>query len=669
MNFRRVFTALAVLAVFAMMANAQVITPSPINCSVTAGAAPAVRSEGVNERVGDIVITCTGGQTPALGSVSAVQVDKASIVVDFGVPVTSRLETIGGLSAGASEALLLVDEPATVLPGTLTPGWGPSNAALSVCPATAVPAAACATFGQTINGYWVLSNTAVQPPVVPAANAYQGTNGTGANANKVTFTNVPVLAPVASNVTRVYRITNIRVTPGAAASITASVTVTPNAGSANALTLTNNSAVVAAPQAGLSASVVTIGAASLCATTDLQPNAAQAKANLAILTFKETFATAFRTRVLPIGVNAAGLAQGVGATQNSVTGTYTIGGSSISSFGSESGYVGGLLNAGGITTGLADSGTRLKALFTKLDPKATYFVSVNNVSDYATVATPPTIGNGDQTVTAYAALVGGNTIPAIGASEAAVEGTYAAAFVGKLGNSVIPVFQLVPQASGNAEVVWEVVNGSAGTVDTLSFAVYAVYNNNATPPTIGNIATVTLGFAPTSGATAPGVTTTFVPRMVAPAAAGSHVNANIFNVVKCQTSLLFPYVTNVTGYETGMAVSNTSMDPFSTVTSAGSCSMYFYGQNQPAAPVALKDGAGVTAIAAGTMIANTASGLGLINFNGYAIAVCDFQFAHGFAFVQNRTQTLGMGYLPLVMQGGTGGNGRGQALIGEGLTQ
>ena len=38
--------------------------------------------------------------------------------------------------------------------------------------------------------------------------------------------------------------------------------------------------------------------------------------------------------------------------------------------------------------------------------------------------------------------------------------------------------------------------------------------------------------------------------------------STFFNVVSCQTALLFPYVTNASGYETGIAIDNNSMDPF-----------------------------------------------------------------------------------------------------------
>ncbi len=142
-------------------------------------------------------------------------------------------------------------------------------------------------------------------------------------------------------------------------------------------------------------------------------------------------------------------------------------------------------------------------------------------------------------------------------------------------------------------------------------------------------------------------------------------------MIPCQTVLLFPYVTNVTGYETGIAIDNTSLDPFQTPGSTGACNMYFYGSQgpTPGTAITLQSGTGSTSIAPGQQIAATASSLGLNGFSGYAFAVCNFQFAHGFAFVQTSKQTLGMGYLPLVLDTTGSDTTRGETLLGESLKQ
>src|ERR1035437_1362426 len=112
MNLRRVLTALAVLALFVGLASAQVVTPVPINCSVSA-AVPNVRSQGVTEKPGDVILTCSGGPVPTPST--SVGVDRATVSIDFaGVAITSRTSgsvTDGGVGQSITDALLLIDEP------------------------------------------------------------------------------------------------------------------------------------------------------------------------------------------------------------------------------------------------------------------------------------------------------------------------------------------------------------------------------------------------------------------------------------------------------------------------------------------------------------------------------------------------------------------------------
>src|ERR1700682_4444391 len=44
-----------------------------------------------------------------------------------------------------------------------------------------------------------------------------------------------------------------------------------------------------------------------------------------------------------------------------------------------------------------------------------------------------------------------------------------------------------------------------------------------------------------------------------------------------RTRLLFPFVTNQSGFNTGMAISNTTADPFGSRPQAGVCVVYYYG--------------------------------------------------------------------------------------------
>jgi hypothetical protein len=93
-----------------------------------------------------------------------------------------------------------------------------------------------------------------------------------------------------------------------------------------------------------------------------------------------------------------------------------------------------------------------------------------------------------------------------------------------------------------------------------------------------------------------------------------------------RTFLLFPYMSNRNGQDTGIAIANTTMDPYGTVAASGSCTLNFFGQNAPA-PV-------TTTISAGTTYANLLSVLAPA-FQGYMIANCGFPLAHGTSFISD----------------------------------
>jgi len=108
------------------------------------------------------------------------------------------------------------------------------------------------------------------------------------------------------------------------------------------------------------------------------------------------------------------------------------------------------------------------------------------------------------------------------------------------------------------------------------------------------------------------------------------------------TNLLFSFVTNTAGFDTGMAIANTSVDPFGTTPAAGKCVFHFYGTGAPPQPFTSPN------IAAGTAFTTAASSVAP-GFQGYAFAVCNFKYAHGFAFISDLgVRNLAMGYLPLV---------------------
>jgi hypothetical protein len=108
------------------------------------------------------------------------------------------------------------------------------------------------------------------------------------------------------------------------------------------------------------------------------------------------------------------------------------------------------------------------------------------------------------------------------------------------------------------------------------------------------------------------------------------------------TNLLFSFVTNQSGFDTGISISNTASDPFGTVGVSGACRFYYYGAG---APPSFLTGS----IAPGATYVNQLSTLAP-GFQGYAIVRCFFPYAHGFAFLSDvGARNLAMGYLPLVV--------------------
>ena len=127
--------------------------------------------------------------------------------------------------------------------------------------------------------------------------------------------------------------------------------------------------------------------------------------------------------------------------------------------------------------------------------------------------------------------------------------------------------------------------------------------------------------------------------------------ATIITIARCTTTLLFPFVTNQAGFDTGLAISNTSKDWLGTQPQQGSCTIHYHGSRTGGGAAPLDQMS--TPIAAGEQLiftlssGNAAQNIdGAFEFQGYIIAQCEFQYGHGFAFI-----TDGFGGIPALAQG------------------
>ena len=633
-DFRRSITALAILALFAGLAAAQTggSGQTQLTCATNVTATPQLRAEGYTEQTGDITITCTGGSPTAAPPGTAIP--QVNITVFLNTAVTSRLLPVANVSNSISEALLMIDEPGSGVSAPV-PGFGP-QAPQSLCP---TPLTGCVEYAANIavgaTNFVVASNTNLGPGVTtptPGYNVFQGV----VNGNAVTFFGVPVLAPVSTGINRVFRLTNIRanattLSGGSAAGATP-VVASISTSNSSTLPITQPTPTVGFVQSGLSASA--------SGSTSLNQCNTQTKTAVNTLTFNENFGTAFKTRVAAQstasfagqGTNTLGLL----STQNVPGQVYN----------SESNFIFPVVS-GGQTAGLADFGTRLKATFNNVPTGVRLFVSVNNVlNGVLPIQAPPANPGGSAangTTTWAQLVVSENTVDGAfsgGALASAVSATDNAP--GNSGN--VPVVE-IPVTNGSASAVWEILNTNPSTQETVKFAVFSTYTSNVgqnSPPP--GTATVNLSFAPTppsftatSGAAAS--STLSIPRFIA----DPNAARNIFVVNVCRTILLYPFVTNQSGFDTGLAIANTTTDPFGTGPQAGSCALNWY--SGPGSPPPTNSGS----IASGTVYTTLASTT-VPGFQGYMIAVCQFQYAHGFAFISDLgARNLAMGYLAIVI--------------------
>jgi hypothetical protein len=272
-------------------------------------------------------------------------------------------------------------------------------------------------------------------------------------------------------------------------------------------------------------------------------------------------------------------------------------------------------------SGTAISGTKIQLVF-------------GNVADGETIYVPTsitnTVGAIPLTLTLVTSATSSVAIPAsttTGAPAAVAPAPFSA-------TETYEASAALTTSNGTATAYYEVTASTATAVQNATIPVFVTFASNLFT-TVTPAITVLESYASTGG----------VPSFAAPT--NTALNATVVSL--CQTSLLFPFVTNQLGFDTGIVLSNTSADPFGTSQTPGTCALSFYGSGAPT------PGTGVAA-PGGTQASGTTNAFLLSTvapgFQGYMIAQCTYNFGHGFGFLAyDLTQNSGVtqGYLALVI--------------------
>jgi hypothetical protein len=207
-------------------------------------------------------------------------------------------------------------------------------------------------------------------------------------------------------------------------------------------------------------------------------------------------------------------------------------------------------------------------------------------------------------------------------------------------------------SANTSTLVYEIWYSDPSVLETLAVPITVEYVSNtasnipATTPATSP-SKVAVGFSPQVGPhTASGSAP--IPRFVQ-----DTTSTALFTISPCSCNLLFPFVTNIAGFDTGVAIANTSMDPFNTSAQTGTVVLNYYGTTSGggAAPPATPP---LGPVPAGSELIFTLSNGGNYStpatpgFEGYIIAQANFQYCHGFAFISDvGAQKLAEGYLAI----------------------
>jgi len=641
-DFRKLFPAMAGVALMfgaASSAFAQQQVQA-FSCVGNAGVPPIVRAEGITELVGDLVLNCNGGIPTAAGA----PVPQTNVQIFLNTNVTSRLTNPDDSSW--SEALLMIDEP------------GPG--AQRYCSRNG---------GCSING---VGHTAGSDNLVDGVDYDQSTasggvvpnvfQARGSGANSLLWTGVPI-DPPGTSATRIIRITNVRANANqlgvSSTLIPTQIVMFISATGTTSVPINNPQQVVAFIQPGLSFSLRQVktnylqcvswnrDASTSNTSNAIGTNQGSGPAAGTAVRFSEGFASSFKRRNLALpsdhpnaDTSAVPVAQNTpGAIYNTESGFYDP--LALTKLAPIS--PGGALSAGnGLDkAGLADHGTRLMARFNNIPAGVAVYVSTYTVTTTGDGCSGLPCINGRRlanTATASAGRLvttdasGGGAFSRVSPTNNAVN-TIGVNVNGGSEGTTIPLAPIA-LSNGSGMAVWEVMDSDPLTSQTYEFAVAAAFTANTSNnlPGLGT-ATVSGSFAPLSTVTTAS-TSAPVPRF-----ADTSVARTMWNISACTTNLLFQFLTNQAGFDSGFAISNTTTDPFGTAPQSGPCKLNYYGGTTGggAAPAAQTS----AVIPSGAQLVSVLSSGGNYGiaatpgFQGYMIAQCSFQMAHGFAFISD----------------------------------
>ncbi|HVO99450.1 MAG TPA: hypothetical protein VMT15_15370 [Bryobacteraceae bacterium] len=683
-DFRKWLFALAAVALLAGLSVPASAQGSAVACNVQSATDNLLRIEGMTEQVGDVVLACTGGIPTAQG----LPIPSINIQIFMNLNVTSKI--LGNAAANAAgafdEALLIIDEPNTA--------QNP-NVPLFACDYGAHPAG-CVING--LGGANTGTGTGTDPyagtVAAPAINVFQGRQALNSLQNaSVVFQGVPFDPPGSG--TRYLRITNVRVNANAlgVSAPSVQIPVTMGIGSSGSATLPLSflSLTVGTAQQGLTAAVTTknLGFAqcnSVNPKFSVSGGSTQSGSVLGV-TFSEGFSNSWKVKNL-----AYTLANGT-----VVSGAFVYGGTTVIPTGdnnqnvpgvnyfTETGFesnstaanpvpnpppgfqYSGTVNANGNLTssngvggqpgvagaGIASQGTRLA-------------LALQGVPNGLTLYVP-------EVVNIYRVVGGANTgVMVLVATDGVAGANTGTATTAATTNP----FFAVSTTNGAALLVYEVLFSDPYSIETATVPIVVSYTSNLSAnapaglPQPNQVGTAAGGFAPFY---TPPTGTTASSSMPIPRFVFTGAYAPLLEVVKCSCNLLFPYVTQAPGYDTGIAIANTTADIFGTAGQFGTITLnYFNGSTSAPIPQCTNTTSpgtcpGTTVVGPGQVLTytlyNGSAQWGLNNsgtgFTGYMIASAQFQYCHAFAFIgglgggPTSGNGLSEGYLALVLDTGS----------------